>query len=616
MAAHLSRLAKYHIADFVNHKEVTKLPKEWHEISEIYHSGGTQRHWIPLPEYVMTKEYDLGLRKDVFPTAVEYLFTEGPEAVFWYKVPTGLLSTIVESFLRRSTETPLRPILCVCDSTTPGPTLLWQELYVDFFPCRRCQRRRFSEEPLPGRERPYRFLDPSLPMYFDAFTFHRVEYMLQRMRPTPIYIIEVFHVKNPASGQGMTIELWFDSRSQAVVERFGSFQAHTRFQERVLRRVKIYSGGCTNPVPIPLPNAAPLRRRRLLAELMLEAYRFLDRNSLDVSQLVCDDWRGFIERSSEQLALYTLSVVSTHVACEREQERVGGHFYGAKLDHEWVATFVSYSACFGDVNSRKVHFLNSQPPAHSSDVIRRHLRNAFVKRMSCSVPTRDFAWTVGMLLGLSDSTLVEELDVLFMRKECLTLLGRFEEALVRRRVHKLSLTILDPLLNALIVQHNVLARPSIQQLKTIKLCIQHLNAPLEPYWTPALYEPSEGRHLAIRYQAQQHAHGTLDVARIHSALRQMMQDFETNGRDVAVDHFSLSGLVNIPSLVTDRKPAYEGVPVPHIANYASQRWNVYCYETADKTKCLTLFVPADDERRLAAGRTDIHLKRGKITNFR
>lgn len=96
MAAHLSRLAKYHIADFVNHREVISLPREWHEMYEVFSSGGVQRHRMPPSEYVVTKEFDICLRKDVSPKAVEYLFTEGPEATFWYKVSTGLISTIVE----------------------------------------------------------------------------------------------------------------------------------------------------------------------------------------------------------------------------------------------------------------------------------------------------------------------------------------------------------------------------------------------------------------------------------------------------------------------------------------------------------------------------------------
>lgn len=96
MAANLSRLAKYHIADFVNHREVISLPREWHEMYEVFGTGGVQRHRMPQPEYVMTKEFDLCLRKDVSPTAVEYLFSEGPDATFWYNVPTGLISTIVE----------------------------------------------------------------------------------------------------------------------------------------------------------------------------------------------------------------------------------------------------------------------------------------------------------------------------------------------------------------------------------------------------------------------------------------------------------------------------------------------------------------------------------------
>ncbi|KAH7693173.1 hypothetical protein AAVH_39797, partial [Aphelenchoides avenae] len=412
-------------------------------------------------------------------------------------------------FLRRHVETALRPIICVCDSSTPGPTLLWQELYVDVFPCVRCQRRQLGEERFPGRERPINFYDPSLPednRHHNTVGWY--ESMQEHVRRTPTYVIEVFHVKNPTTGQAMTVELWFGSLSQDFVDRSGLFPANGRVQKDKLFRVKIYAGDCKNSGPILL-QSGPSCHRRLIAELMLEAYRFLDRFSLDVSQLVCDEWRRSIERSSGQLALYALSAEFRHADCEREQERMGGQFYGVILDHEWEATFTNYSECFGDiVNSRNFHFLNSQSPAHSSAVIRCHLRNAFVKRMWCSIATRDFDWEVGMLLGLSDSTLVEKLDVLFMRVECLPLFERFEQALIRRKVRKLRLTILDPLLKALDADRNFFAVRSIQQLEKLELHIQHLDAPLEPYWLPALYELSGCRHLAIHYAPEQHAHDT------------------------------------------------------------------------------------------------------------
>ncbi|KAH7697232.1 hypothetical protein AAVH_35686, partial [Aphelenchoides avenae] len=289
MAVHLSRLAKHYIADFVNHREVIMMPREWHEMYEVFSSGGVQRHRMPPPEYAMTNEFDICFRKDVTPDALEYLFTEGPEAMFWFKVPTGLFSTIVESFLQQSSETALRPIFCVCDS--PGPTLLWQELYVDFFPCVRCQRTQLGEEQLPGRERPYRFHDPTLPEHIRHHnTVGWYESTQEHLQRTPTYIIEAFHVKNTTTGQAISIELWFDSFSPEFLERLGSFPANGRVQKRELRRVKIYAGGCGHPVPMPLLSATP-SRTQLIAELMLEAYRFLDRYSLDVGQLVCDEWR-------------------------------------------------------------------------------------------------------------------------------------------------------------------------------------------------------------------------------------------------------------------------------------------------------------------------------------
>lgn len=96
MAVHLSRLAKHFIADFVNHREVIGLKGDWHEMYEVFCSGGVQRHRMPLPEYAITKEFDLCLRKDLSDEALQHLFTEGSEATFWYKMPAGLISRIVE----------------------------------------------------------------------------------------------------------------------------------------------------------------------------------------------------------------------------------------------------------------------------------------------------------------------------------------------------------------------------------------------------------------------------------------------------------------------------------------------------------------------------------------
>lgn len=96
MAVHLSRLAKHYIADFLNYGEMAMLPGDWREMYEVYSSGGVQRHRIPLPEYAMTKEFDLCLRNDASSEAVEYLFTDGPQATFWHRVPNRLISTVVE----------------------------------------------------------------------------------------------------------------------------------------------------------------------------------------------------------------------------------------------------------------------------------------------------------------------------------------------------------------------------------------------------------------------------------------------------------------------------------------------------------------------------------------
>ncbi|KAH7695649.1 hypothetical protein AAVH_37289, partial [Aphelenchoides avenae] len=157
-------------------------------------------------------------------------------------------------FLQRPIETALRPIFCVCDYSTPGATLLWQELYVDFFPCVHCQRTQLGEESFPGIERPINFYDPSLP---EQIRHHNTvrwnESMQEHVRRTPTYIIEVFHLKDAASEQAMAVELWFDSIGQDFFEQSRVFLANGRIQKDKLCRVKIYVGGCQNSGPILLP---------------------------------------------------------------------------------------------------------------------------------------------------------------------------------------------------------------------------------------------------------------------------------------------------------------------------------------------------------------------------
>ncbi|KAH7713401.1 hypothetical protein AAVH_19259 [Aphelenchoides avenae] len=97
MAVHLSRLAKHYIADFLNYREVSGLPGDWREMYEIFGCLESTRRRVPLPEYVMAKEFDLCVRKDVSPNELAYLFDEGPEVTYWYKVPTGIISMIVRS---------------------------------------------------------------------------------------------------------------------------------------------------------------------------------------------------------------------------------------------------------------------------------------------------------------------------------------------------------------------------------------------------------------------------------------------------------------------------------------------------------------------------------------
>ncbi|KAH7713402.1 hypothetical protein AAVH_19260 [Aphelenchoides avenae] len=301
--------------------------------------------------------------------------------------------------------------------------------------------------------------------------------------------------------------------------------------------------------------------------------------------------------------------------------RVGGQ----SVTLEWFARFRNCSDCSASVNYRHFQFVNTQSREYLSAVIRGHMRNTFVKLIRHSMTT-DPEWDIGTLLNLGDNVTVKTLFVDFVREECLAFFERFEEALVRRRVQKLFLTMPDPLLNAFVTRHNFFVTPAIQQLKKLTLYIRYPIAPLEPYWLPALTELNECRKLTIHYQPEQQpqavflpavrgARYAVDVTRISSALRVMLEDFESGGRGIAIDHFSLtvaSGSASIPSLVGNRRPYAEGISASYRATF-STRWDVYYYEAVDKQRCLTLIVPPEDAG--VGGRTDVLLKRGKFTDF-
>lgn len=61
-------------------------------------------------------------------------------------------------------------------------------------------------------------------------TIHWFESMQKHAQLPTTYVIEMFHVKNPASGQKMTIELWFDSFRQDFLELMELFPSNGRIQ--------------------------------------------------------------------------------------------------------------------------------------------------------------------------------------------------------------------------------------------------------------------------------------------------------------------------------------------------------------------------------------------------
>ncbi|KAH7680313.1 hypothetical protein AAVH_41312, partial [Aphelenchoides avenae] len=145
---------------------------------------------------------------------------------------------------------------------------------------------------------------------------------------------------------------------------------------------------------------------------------------------------------------------------------------------------------------------------------------------------------------------------------------------------------------------------------------QHFDAPLEPYWIPALYELSNCRHLSVSYESEHRGQHAVDASRIVHALSRALEEFEATGRDIVVEHFELASRLRLPSLDSGRRPAHESVRVPRLSLFDGYPWDVHYYETADGKKCLTAFVRKDGEgRRGGSGTTEIHVKHGKLTDF-
>lgn len=94
MSSDLSCLAKHFIADFLNGVDTYFASNEWRLMTDIYHLAHRPR--MPPAQYTMTTEFALCLKKIAWANDVRYLLTPGPDAWFWFIVPQGLLSRIVE----------------------------------------------------------------------------------------------------------------------------------------------------------------------------------------------------------------------------------------------------------------------------------------------------------------------------------------------------------------------------------------------------------------------------------------------------------------------------------------------------------------------------------------
>lgn len=97
MASILSRKAKLQVVDFLNGHHIDRLAKDWQGIYRTYHSESpARRQVLPLPEYVLSREFDACCDAYLSEESLSYLFSDGPPAVLWYALPKRIISSVVQ----------------------------------------------------------------------------------------------------------------------------------------------------------------------------------------------------------------------------------------------------------------------------------------------------------------------------------------------------------------------------------------------------------------------------------------------------------------------------------------------------------------------------------------
>ncbi|KAH7708020.1 hypothetical protein AAVH_24740, partial [Aphelenchoides avenae] len=196
MSASLNCLAKHFVADLLNGVDAYFASNQWHLMMDLYHLGHpVHRPRMPPAEYTMTVEFALCLKKVASTNDDRYLFTDAPDAWFWFIVPRGLLSRILEAFVHHQTRVTLRRVTIVCDDATPGISLPWPDDYVEQLPCHCCHQDQALDGEKLGMERKNQFFD-------DRFYRQELTYDDEENRGHPLtHSVHIFHVRNAPTGQ-------------------------------------------------------------------------------------------------------------------------------------------------------------------------------------------------------------------------------------------------------------------------------------------------------------------------------------------------------------------------------------------------------------------------------
>ncbi|KAH7725088.1 hypothetical protein AAVH_07365 [Aphelenchoides avenae] len=247
--------------------------------------------------------------------------------------------------------------------------------------------------------------------------------------------------------------------------------------------------------------------------------------------------------------------------------------------------------------------------------------------MRSEVAKCDLEWTLRMLNGLHSNCRIDDLSVRatayrsdinsvqIMSEQYRDHVDLFRLALDTRKVKTLELTISDPYFKDLIENRRFLEWPSMMRLESLSLEIRYSDKDLQPYYMSALYQLESCKHMSIEYEYEcdEWVPGGSDLTKIADALRKVLREFETTGRELAVERFELILPDRITTFVDRENMALRDVYIGEMSGYV--RGKVYYYHNqSDRNKVLTVFIHGrhlDREEKSCI----IELICGKYTEF-